>query len=445
MRWRKQHKRSFALCINRHPNIMNFYTQQAFDLLCQLLNVGTGRDDLILLAANITPQDWQVLLKVGSQNGVLQLLHYRFRELKQDSPLPEPVRESLHNAYLNATARNMVMLHHAGSILQALTQQHLDVIPLKGLYLAEAVYPAIGLRTFSDLDLLVRRKDLDSALQAMQDIGYQLTSWYDPADPNHDIKHLPPLEKEGWPLVEMHWSILEEDALFPVDIDGIWQRVVPARVSGVDVLAMDTQDLILHLALHNTYQHKLRAGLRSLYDIAAIIHQHPDKIDWPILVGKAKEWKMERVLWLTLHLVKDLLGAEVPEAVLQQLEPQESAAEVMAEARRQMQTLDSSGTALTPDLAALSQTGGIIPRLKLIWNRIFIPKRILAREYNVDPASPRIFWCYARRFRELFRNYSSSAVKLAKHDLGALAGVDMELENQKLKQWMAEKKELHQL
>ncbi len=445
MRWRKQHKRSFALCVNGHPNIMNLDTRQAFDLLCQLLNVGTGRDDLIRLAGNLTPQDWQALLKVGSQNGAVPLLHYRLRDTGKELFLPEPVRESLHNAYLNATARNMVMLHHAGSILQALKQQHLDVIPLKGLYLAEAVYPAIGLRTFSDLDLLVHRSDLAAALQAMQEIGYQLTSWYDPADPNHDIKHLPPLEKEGWPLVEMHWSILEEDAPFPVDVDSIWQRAVPAHIAGADVLAMDVSDLILHLAIHNTFQHKLKAGLRSLYDIALIIHQQKGQIDWSSLAKRASEWKMERVLWLTLRLVKDLLGAAVPDAVLQQLEPQASAAEVMAEARRQMQTLDSSGTALTPDLAALSQTGGIIPRLKLIWNRIFIPKRILAREYNVDPASPRIFWCYARRFRELFRNYSSSAVKLAQHDQGALAGAEIELEGQKLKQWMAEKKELHQL
>jgi len=438
MRWRKQHNRSFALCINRHSNIMNLDTRQAFDLLCQLLNVGTGRDDLIRLAGNLTPQDWQDLLLAGSQNGVLQLLHHRFRDLKQESTLPEPVRQSLHNAYLNATARNMVMLHHAGSILHELTHHDLDVIPLKGLYLAEAVYPAIGLRTFSDLDLLVRRKDLDTALQAMEDIGYRLTTWYDPADPNEDIKHLPPLEKEGWPLVEMHWSILEEDAPFPVNIDGIWQRAVPARVSGVNVLAMDLHDLVLHLAIHNTYQHRLKAGLRSLYDIAFIIHQQKDLIDWERLDARAAGWKMERVLWLTLRLVKDLLGAEVPESVLQQLEPQASAAEVLAKTRRQLLSLDTSGTALTPDLAALSQTRGIFSRLKLVWSRIFIPRRILARVYNVDPASPRIYLYYARRFRELFRNYSRSAVKLAKHDQVVLAGVDMELESQKLKEWMSE-------
>jgi len=417
---------------------MNLDTRQAFDLLCQLLNVGTGRDDLIRLAGNLTPQDWQALLKVGSQNGAVPLLHYRLRDTGKELFLPEPVRESLHNAYLNATARNMVMLHHAGSILQALKQQHLDVIPLKGLYLAEAVYPAIGLRTFSDLDLLVHRSDLAAALHTLLETGYRLTTWFDPADPNQDIKHLPPLEKKGWPVIELHWSILEEEAPFPVDIEGIWQRAVPARIAGVDVLAMYMHDLTLHLAIHNTYQHKLRAGLRSLYDIALILHQQSDQIDWLNLTARAAKWNMERVLWLTLRLVRDLLGATVPEAVLQQLEPQPPEQGVLEKAKRQMALLEAE-TPITPDLAALSQTAGMFSKLKLVWSRIFIPRRILARVYNVDPASPRICGCYARRFVGLFKAYSGSALRLMRRDQGALAGANLELEGQRLKKWMAGK------
>jgi len=412
--------------------------REAFELLCQFLNFNTSRDDMRRLAESLTSQGWQELLQAGRQHGVLPLLHHRFRDLKLAPPLPEPVNESLHRVYLNATARNMVMLHHSGSILQALKQHSLDVIPLKGLYLAEAVYPAIGLRTFSDLDLLIRRSDLDAALRTLQETGYRLTTWYDPADPNQDIKHLPPLEKEGWPPIELHWSIMEEEAPFPVDIEGIWQRAVPARIAGVDVLAMDTRDLILHLAIHNTYQHKLRARLRSLYDIALILHQNPGQMNWPCLIDMASGWKMERVLWLTLHLVRDLLGTEISQAGMQQLEPQPPDLYVLEEARRQMVLLEAE-TPITPDLAALSQTSGLFRRLGLVWSRIFLPRHIIARVYNVDPKSIRIFWCYARRFVGLFKVYSGSAFKLARGDQGALAGANLELEGERLKEWMAGK------
>jgi len=329
----------------------------------------------------LTPEDWQVVLEEGEQRGLALVLYARLCAAGGDGLVPAWVMERLRQAYLAATARNMVMLHHAGAILKGLKERGIEAIVLKGLYLVEHVYPQIGLRTFSDLDLLVRRSDLDAALHALQETGYRLTTWYDPADPNQDIKHLPPLEKEGWPLVELHWSILEEDAPFPVDVEGIWQRAVPARVAGADVLAMDKLDLILHLAIHNTYQHKLRGGLRSLYDIALILHQNPDQINWPGLIERASGWKMERVLWLTLCLLRSLLGTEIPQAVMQQLEPQLPDLGVLEEAQRQMVLLDSEAP-LTPDLAALSQTSGLVSRLKLVWSRIFLPRRVLARIYN---------------------------------------------------------------
>ena len=101
----------------------------------------------------------------------------------------------------------------------------IEVIVLKGLYLVEHIYPSIGLRTFGDLDLLVRKERLADALVVMQGLGYKLSTWYDPREANTDIKHLPPLEKVDAPTVEMHWTILEEDEPFSIDT----RRVVAAR------------------------------------------------------------------------------------------------------------------------------------------------------------------------------------------------------------------------
>jgi len=134
---------------------------------------------------------------------------------------------------LQATARNMFMLHHAGIMLKALRERGLDVIALKGLYLIEAVYPNIGARTFDDLDLLLKRTDLPAALEVMRGLGYALSTWYDPADPNRDIKHLPPLMKDGAPIVELHWTILEEEEPFHIHVEGLWARSQPVEIAGV--------------------------------------------------------------------------------------------------------------------------------------------------------------------------------------------------------------------
>lgn len=97
------------------------------------------------------------------------LLHNRLSKVK--SLVPSDLKQNLRDAYLQATARNMVILHHAGTVLKALSERGLEVIVLKGLYLAEVVYSGIGLRTFEDIDLLLRRRDLPAALEVMRGRG----------------------------------------------------------------------------------------------------------------------------------------------------------------------------------------------------------------------------------------------------------------------------------
>jgi len=113
-------------------------------------------------------------------------------------------------------------------------------------------------------------------------------------------------------MVELHWNILEEDAPFDIRVDDLWSRAQPVKVAGVDVLAPGIEDLILHLAIHASYQHGFRGGIRPLYDIAAVLQKWQGQVQWDQLARTAREWGTERVLWLTLSLVTEVTGAEVP-------------------------------------------------------------------------------------------------------------------------------------
>lgn len=403
------------------------------DTLYRILNKDTCLEDtLVTLSAG----DWEELLLLAKEQGLALLLYDRLHDLKGNERLPQTVLERLHEVYLQATARNMVMLFHAGILLKALKARDLDVIVLKGVYLAEAVYPSIGLRTFGDLDLLVRKTDLGAALGVMQELGYQLTTWYDAQAPNTEIKHIPPLKKQDAPMVELHWRILEEDAPFTIDMDGIWQRAVPASIADSDVLALGAEDLILHLCIHFTYQHRLGGGVKYLYDIVEVLQRFEGRIDWQQLAATAKVWGVERVVWLTLRLVQEITIAAVPPEALQQLQPA-PASRIVEEAMHQLSPPGKERVTLTPDLAALSEVKGAGRQLKLIASRIFVPRQVMARLYNVDPHSPRIYGYYIVRFVELFRQYSGAAWRLLKKDDAVLTVVKEERTRSELIEWMS--------
>ncbi len=385
----------------------------------------------------LTAPDWQRLEQAAAQHDLILILYDRLAPLP--GLVPEDVRERLRAAYLQATARNMVMLHHAGTILTALKAKGIEVIVLKGLYLAEVVYPAPGLRTFDDLDLLLHRADLPAALAVMRGLGYQLSTWYDPADPNRDLKHLPPLLKENAPVVELHWTILEEEEPFTIDVEGLWARRLPARIAGVGVSSLCAEDLVLHLVLHTTYQHRLAGGARGLCDIAAVLRQNTERFDWQRLLETAQGWESQRTAWLTFQLLPRVTGEEVPSWVLAQLLPDPPGEEIVVDALRQLVRPQTLLPAVTPDLAALGQTKGFFGKLSLVLRRVFIPRRVLAREYNVDPRSVKLYFYYMVRLLRLLRDYRGSAARLLRGEGDALASARRESARGDLREWLGGK------
>ena len=377
---------------------------------------------------------WNALLQQAEQHAVTLLLYDRLAAAECDAP--PWLMERLRQDHLGAAVKNTLMLHHAAQILTALNAQGIEVIALKGLYLVENVYANISLRTFGDLDLLVRRARLADSLALMQRLGYALSSWYDPGAQNTDLKHLPPLEKAGAPTVELHWTTIEEDEPFSVDAEGLWQRAVPALVAGVPARALVPDDLLLHLALHFTYQHRLRAGLRNLYDIAAVLQQHPQAIDWQRLERTAREWGAERVTWLTFSLLARLTGAEVPAAVMTALQPAGDNEGIVQAALAQVLESPWQEEPLTPDLADLPAADGPGGKAALVWRRVFIPRRLLAREYNLDPRSAKLYGYYLVRLRDLWRRYARTGWRLVSGAGGALTGVDAQRANQRLREWL---------
>jgi hypothetical protein len=408
---------------------MNPDLQPALATLFKVLNRNTSLEELV---SSLSPQDW-VEIEAAARGQGLTLLTYD-RLSRVNSLVPTAVQGRLRDAYLKATARNMVMLHHGGAVLNALCDRGLEVIVLKGLYLAEAVYTGIGLRTFGDVDLLLRRSDLSAALDVMRNLGYELSTWYDPDDPNRDIKHVPPLMKKGAPIVELHWTILEEDEPFAIGVEGMWARSVPAEIAGASVRGLSVEDLLLHLSLHLTYQHRLAIGVRNLYDIDAVIRR--GGVDWTRLVTTAREWGAERVTWLTLRLLQEIAGTPLPCEVLERLLPVTPDLAIVEEARRQLLERGEGEVALTPDLAAFGEVRGIFGKLRLVIARVFIPRRVLGREYNVNPRSVRIYLYYFARFARLIRSYRGSAGRLLSGEERAKSSAQRERAKGELNRWL---------
>lgn len=249
--------------------------------------------------------------------------------------------------------RNTVRL---AELLDRLGGAGVRVMLLKGAHLALFVYRDVGMRPMVDVDILVRPGDLPAAERVLAAEGYvtrpHVPGAYEflggggPAPGPHSVAaryrelhhHLHPMgSASGLPLIDVHRAIASPSLPLSIDAEGMWERAERRSVKGREAWVLSPGDAILHLAVHAAGGNRLAVrGLVSLCDIAAVIARAGGALDWDRLRETASAWRAGRLAHLPLLLASRLLGAPVPEGVIEALEPAGFPAGLAEEAARRV-------------------------------------------------------------------------------------------------------------
>lgn len=258
------------------------------------------------------PIRWNFLFRLAENHGLTCLLHQSLSEFRDTVPVSE-MREldrryesNLHKVLL--TAREFIR------ILDCLNSLAIDVMPYKGLALAETLYGDIASRQAGDIDLLIHARDLPRIKNAVHDLGY--------------TTHLALSEKEeqaylvsgyecafdgaaGKNLLEVQWALQPHFYAVDFDIERLFLRAKPVTVAGRNVRTLSLEDQILVLSVHAA-KHMWKR-LIWLSDIARLMHLSTD--DWNWIESQARDLGILRILRMTLLLAQHLLQAVIPPAI----------------------------------------------------------------------------------------------------------------------------------
>lgn len=408
--------------INKGKPIIDISAQ-----LLVLLNPLSTSETIAAILGSFNSEDWQNFRQYLVSHSLANLLYARFQQMGLQVLVPPDAGGFLRENYLANAARNLLLLTHAAEVLAALQAEGIPVIGLKGLYLLENVYKDIGVRAMNDLDILVRHEDIPHTIETLQRLSYMPSTFFDGSAPNQDVKHVPPMSLADGTTIEAHWSLLEEDEPFAIDSRGLWQRARPARFAETDASALSVEDLILHLCIHAVYQHYLKIGLRGMLDIALVLKNGAEHINWSKLNEIAREWGAEKTLALSFGLLQDMGWARLPEVFLSDLLPEPLDTAILTKAKSLLLQENLAPDAITPDVAALTSTKNLVQKARVVLNRIFIPRPALARLYKLNPNSPGILLGYFRRTFDLFRQYGRTVRKISAKD----EAIQQDLEHEK--------------
>ncbi len=401
-------------------------------LLCCL---AAGADDTrTARLARLSTADWDRLIEQSARHRLAPLLYQRLKRLGPGTGIPAGILQALREAYLGSAARSMRLGHELEQVVTALQADDIPVIALKGAHLAEVVYGNAALRPMSDIDLLVRRMDLSRAADRMLEIGY--SSWQSVGAKQ---AHLPPFVKPGATCIEIHWSIARPTSPFRIDVDGLWSRARPTVIAGVKPLVLSPEDLLLHVSLHASFQHRFALGLVPFCDISATLQYYQAEMDWEEVGLRARHWGAGKCAYLTLHLARQLLAAPVPDDVLKALEPTDLDPRFAAWAKERIFSRPGETVSVHHEVARLWGAGG--PKLATLLKTVFPPREDLAKLYPVSSVSKRIYLYYPLRLKYLLLRYGRAAWqagwRLLRRDKEMIAAAERENRANALVDWLA--------
>ena len=155
--------------------------------------------------------------EVLAERGLLTLLGSRAIELAPEA-VDDVVRSRVEGARRDARLRALMLDTTLRRVVNALEAAGVPALPIKGTTLAERVHGDPGLRPTTDVDVLVPRSQIRSAVEALRALGYPAPEDPDWTDGLPEMHYTFASGDPAAPRVELHWRVHWSERSFSEEV-----------------------------------------------------------------------------------------------------------------------------------------------------------------------------------------------------------------------------------
>jgi hypothetical protein len=282
-----------------HHNTNAVFAEKISKLICE-----SEIDEQVIQLANI--------------HGISSLIFNKLKDIEAFRLQYPLILQKLQQVYFRVLSRNMVLNHAFSQIGMAFQQGGIEIIPLKGIFLAEYLYREPGLRQFSDLDILVKPDDASKCVQILESLHFRKASAHISdfvLETHKDVVHLTPMLKEGV-SVEIHLKLHAASENYNMSIPDVWNLSEKSSLHGVEIRTMHLDDLLIHQCLHlDKHFSGGHMQLKSFYDIVNILEIHQQDIDWNRFTSRCKLHQSEVTVFRYILLTAWYFEVQLPEEI----------------------------------------------------------------------------------------------------------------------------------
>ena len=256
------------------------------DITLGLVREALGYPSSPALDEQLSKVDPEALSRSTAYHRVSTLVH---GPLTARSGLERDLVSRYTGAHLLARAAQRQLLAELAVAAGVLDEAGVSWLILKGPALAEVVYTPTQLRSYTDLDVLVRRDQFRTAVAAFEAAGFGLAEeidWDHFARTRVGGAAAPSAEgRQRHPSIDLHWNVVWHDHdrdQFAIPIDEIIRDARPVAIDGMELMTPNPCDTLLHVCVHACLEGASR--LVWLCDIDHIVAA--GGIDWQQVVTR---------------------------------------------------------------------------------------------------------------------------------------------------------------
>ena len=215
------------------------------------------------------------------------------------------IAQKFSNSYISLITINTNQVYQFNKAAQILIDNNIDFTVFKG-YCVRSIYPVPELRSFSDVDILIKEKDRNKSHKLMLDYGYDCTVDYG------NVYNY----KKGIEYYELHTSLLGVDVLEDKNINeylkNAWEHT---HKTDSGIYEFDDEFhliyLIAHIAKHIQYG---GAGIRMYLDIALFI-KNKKAFDYEHFVSTTNILSFDKFACTVISAACEWFSIDIPSAV----------------------------------------------------------------------------------------------------------------------------------
>ncbi len=295
-----------------------------------LLECASPAHDLQKLASLLRSTDGNRLLVLAEEHGVIGQLAGCLRKLHENSVSPG-IRQALADRQRAQIFFSLRLTAELFGLLELFSSQGIEALVVKGPVLAVQAYGDPAMRSYGDLDMLVRQRNIRRATELMSAAGYVPAVSLSAIDAGRIPGQYLFSKPDSKLIVELHNDCTLRYFPRRLPLEEFFARQIRVRVDGHDVSALSVEDELVLICIHGAKHFWER--LMWIADVAALISRQT-AINWERVADSAKAVGAERMLHTGLRLASDLLKAQLPGKVQAAVQADTAATRLAAQTRK---------------------------------------------------------------------------------------------------------------